>query len=124
MDVGFDVDGGELFAVSFEGLSLWPDEELLKVPRDVRPVDGTPDQKLGVLHEGVGVIVGVRELVFKVGKDRVRVCSVDVALLEDGEAGPKTSAWTHVLQGVQDLAIGAVLLQHTRTICHIVQLFL
>lgn len=35
LDVGFDVDGGEGAAVAPEGLSLWPNEELLKVPGHV-----------------------------------------------------------------------------------------
>ena len=112
MNVGLDVNGGELFAVSFKGLSLRPDEEFLKVPRDVRPVDGTPDQKFGVLHEGVGVVVWIGELVFEIGEDWMRVCSVDFTLLEDREVGLIATAWTHMLQGIQDLAVGAVLLQH------------
>lgn len=32
LDVRLDVDGGEGAAVASEGLPLWPDEELLKVP--------------------------------------------------------------------------------------------
>lgn len=111
MNVRLDVNGRELFAVSLKGLALWPDEEFLKVPRDVRPADGTPNQELGVLYEGVGVVIGIGELVFKVGKDRMCVCSVDVTLLKDGKAGLKAAAWTHMLQGIQDLAIGAVLLE-------------
>lgn len=98
MDVRLDVNGGELFAVSFKGLSFGPDEEFLKVPRHVRPADGTPNQKFGVLHEGVGVVIGVGELVFQIGKDRMCVCSVDVTLLKDGEVGPKATARTHMLQ--------------------------
>lgn len=39
------------------------------------------------------------------------VCSVDVALLKDGEVWPEAAAWTHMLQGIHDLIIGAVLLQ-------------
>lgn len=118
MNVRLYVNGGELFAVSFKGLSLWPYEEFLKVPRDVRPADGTPNQKLGVLDEGVGVVIGIGELVFKIGKDWMCVCSVDITLFEDGKAGLKAAAWTHMLQGVQDLTIGAVLLQNTSFILH------
>lgn len=112
MNVRLDVNGGERFAVSLEGLSLWPDEEFLKVPGDVRPADGTPDQKLGVLHEGAGVVIWIGELVFQVGKDRMCVRSVDVALLKDGEVWQEAAAWTHMLQGVHDLIVGAVLLQN------------
>lgn len=120
MNIRLYVNGWELFAVSFKGLSLWPDEEFLKVPRDVGPADGTPNQKFGVLHEGGWVVIGVGELVFKIGKDRMCVCSVDVTLLEDGEAGLEAAAWTHVLQGIQDLTIAAVLLQNTSVCFHIV----
>lgn len=98
MNVRFDVNGGELFAVSFKGLSLWPNEEFLKVPGHIRPADGTPDQKLGVLHEGVGVIIGIGEFVFQISEDWMCVCSVDVTLLKDGEVWLKASAWTHMLQ--------------------------
>lgn len=105
MNVRLDVNGRELFAVSFEGLSLWPDEEFLKVPGDIGPVDGTPNQKPGVLHEGAGVIFGIGQLVFEIGEDGVRVCAIDVALLKNGEVRQKTAAWTHMLQGTQDLAV-------------------
>lgn len=100
MDVWFYVDGGELFAVSFEGLSLGSNEEFLKIPRDVCPADGTPDQKFRVLHERIGVIVGIRELVFQVGKNWVRACSVDVALLKDGKVRFKATSWAHMLEAV------------------------
>lgn len=110
MNVGLNVDGRELSAVSLEGLPLWGDEELFKVPGDVCPADGTPDQKAGVLHEGAGVVVWIGELVLQVSKDRMCVCPVDVALLKDGEVWPEAAAWTHMLQGIHDLIIGAVLL--------------
>lgn len=113
MDVGLDVNGGEPFAVSFKGFSLRPNEKLLKVPRDVRPADGTPNQKLGVVREGGGVIVGIGELIFEIGKDRVGARPVHVALLKDGESGLKAAAWTHVFQGIQDLIVFAVLLQNS-----------
>lgn len=113
MNVRLYVNGGELFAVSLKGLSLRPDEELLKIPGDVRPADGTPNQKFGILDEGSGVIVGIREFVFQVGKDWVRVGAVDVALLEDGEVGREATTRAHMLQGIQDLTIRAVLLENT-----------
>ncbi|TNN87275.1 hypothetical protein EYF80_002477 [Liparis tanakae] len=100
------------FCLELSGLSLRPDEKLLKVPGDVRPVDGTPNQKLGVLHEGGGVIIRIGELVFEVGKDWMCACPVDVTLLKDCEAGLKAAARTNMLQGIQDLTIAAVLLQN------------
>lgn len=121
MNVGLNVDGRELSAVSLEGFPLRGDEELLKVPGDVVPADGTPDEKPGVLHEGAGVVVWVGQLVFQVGKDRVCVCTVDVTLLKDGEVGQEAAARAHMLQGVQDLIVGAVLLQSRRdsTSCYL-----
>lgn len=113
MDVRLYVNGGECFAVSFEGLSLWPDEEFLKVPRDVCPPDGTPNQKFGVLHERDGVVIGIGELVFKIGKNRMCVGPIDITFLKDGKVGLKAAARTHMLQGIHDLTIAAVLLQNT-----------
>lgn len=98
MNVRLYVNGGELSAVSLKGLPLWPNKELLKVPGDIRPTDGTPDQEFGVLHEGAGVVVRIGELVFQVGKDRMCVFSIDVALLEDSEVGFEATTWTHMLQ--------------------------
>lgn len=110
MNVRLNVNGGELFAVSLKGLSLRPNDKFLKVPGDVRPADGTPNQELGVVHEGARVIIGIGELIFEICKDWVCACAVDVALLKDGKAGLKATAWTHMLQGIQDLTIAAVLL--------------
>lgn len=110
MNIGLDADGGELDAVSLEGLALWPHQELLKVPGDVIPADGSPNQMPGVLHQRVVVVVGVGQFVFEVGEDRVRVPSVHLALLKDGEAGLVPCARSDVPQRIQDLSIGAVLL--------------
>lgn len=120
MNVRLDVNGGIPFAVSFKGLSLRPDQELLEVPRDVGPVDGAPDEESGVLHEAAGLVVGVGQFVFQIGKDRVRVCSVDVTLLKDGEVGLEPIAWTDVLQGLQDLTVGAVLLRQNTSFISLV----
>lgn len=111
MNIRLNVDGGELSAVSLDGIPLRGDEELFKVPGDVCPADGAPDEEPGILHEGGGVVVRVGELVFQVGEDWVSVCSVDVTLLKDGEVWPEAAAGTHVLQGIHDLVVGAVLLQ-------------
>lgn len=47
------------------------------------------------------------------------VCSVDLTLLKDGKVRQKAAAWTHMLQGAQDLTIGAVLLQKTKRGIHV-----
>lgn len=46
------------------------------------------------------------------------VCSIDVALLKDGEVGLKAASWTHMLQRIHDLRIGAILLQSTGSRFH------
>lgn len=69
------------------------------------------------MHEGVGIVVRIREFVFKIGKDRVRVCSVDVTPLKDGEVRLEAVAWTDMLKGMEDLGIGAVLLQNRSMVC-------
>lgn len=98
MNVRLYVNGGEISAVSFERLPLRGDEELLKVPSDICPVDWTPNQKFGILHERAGVVIGVREFIFQIGKDRMRVYSVDVTLLKYSEVGFKAVAWPYMLQ--------------------------
>lgn len=50
LDVTLNVDGRESPAVAFEWLSVWPDEKLLKVPGDVIPANGTPDDTFRVVH--------------------------------------------------------------------------
>lgn len=50
LDVTLNVDGWESSAVAFEWLSVWPNEKLLKVPGDVIPANGTPDDAFGVVH--------------------------------------------------------------------------
>lgn len=98
MNVRLYVNGGEFFAVSLKGFSLWPNEEFLKVPGDIRPADGAPNQKFGVLNERIWVVIGIGEFVFQIGKNWVGICSIDVTLLEDGKDGLEASTWTHVLQ--------------------------
>lgn len=66
------------------------------------------------MHERTGVVVGEGELVFQIGEDRVCLRSIDIALLKDGEVGLKTTTWTHMLQGIQDLTVGAILLQNIK----------
>lgn len=49
----------------------------------------------------------------------MRVRSVYVTLLKDGEVGPEAAAGTHVLQRTQDLTVGAVLLENTSVHFHL-----
>lgn len=98
MDVRLYVNSWKIPAVSLKGLSLRPDEKFLKVPRDVRPANWTPNKKSGILHEGTWVVFGIREFVFEIGKDWMCVCSVDIALLKQGEVGLEAASWLHVLQ--------------------------
>lgn len=50
LNVSLNVAGEELPAVALERNSIWPDEELLKVPGHVVPADWAPDEAFGVTH--------------------------------------------------------------------------
>lgn len=97
MNVWLYVNRGELPAISFKRLSLGCYEEFLKVPRNIGPADGTPNQEFGVLHEGVGVVVGIGEFLFEIGEDGMCVSSIDITLLKDGEIGLESTTWTYML---------------------------
>lgn len=71
----------EFPAVAFEGDAVGPDEELLKVPGDVVPADGTPDDQLGVRKQRVGVVAGERQLFPEELEERVGILPVHIHLL-------------------------------------------
>lgn len=97
MNVRLDVDSLKFFAVTFKGLSLWPNQEFLKIPRDVCPADGTPDEEFRILDEGVWIIIRIGKFVFQIGKDRVGVGSIHITLFKDSEARLVAISWTHIL---------------------------
>lgn len=110
LDVGLNVDGGEGAAVASEGLPLWPDKELLKVPGHIRAAHWAPNDELGIRHERKWVIIGVGELVLQVGEDRVLILTIHLTLLGKGEGGLESTPRADILETVQDLLILTVLL--------------
>ena len=50
--------------ISLDGSAICPNEEFLKVPGDVRPLDGPPNEEVGVGHQALRVITRGRERLF------------------------------------------------------------
>lgn len=55
-------------AVALIGLAIRTDQELLKVPGDVVPTDGTPNDALRIIHESHGIVAGDLKLVLQKDK--------------------------------------------------------
>lgn len=114
LNVWLNIDSLKLSAVSLEGLALWPNQKLLKIPGNIIPTDGTPDQIFGVLHQWHRVIIWIRELVFQVGKDRMCITPIYNALFKNGERRFIPFTWTYILQGIQNFSIRGVLLENIK----------
>lgn len=110
LDVGLNVGCREGAAVASEGLSLRPNEELLKVPGHIGAAHRAPNDELGIGHERERVIVRVGELVLQVGEDRVLVLPIHLTLLDKGKGGLESTPRADVLETVQDLLILTILL--------------
>lgn len=110
LDVGLQVFGEKLVAVAPEGLSVTAHQELLEVPGHVCAGHGTPDDVLGVGHEGSSVVRRNWELLPEEGEKRVGVLAVDIGLLQEGDLGLKAFAWTDILKAIQDLVVVSILL--------------
>lgn len=96
LDVPFDVDGEKPSAVALERLSVRTNEELFKVPGDVIPVHRTPDEELGIVHQGQGVITRLRQLLLEEREERVGILAVDFQLLQKLEIGLEAISRTDV----------------------------
>ncbi|TRY94884.1 hypothetical protein DNTS_032985 [Danionella cerebrum] len=117
LDISLYVAGEEPSAVPLEWFPIWPDQELLKVPRDVIPADRTPDNKFGIPHEGHWVIVWLWKFLLQEGKQRMDVFSIHLHLLKKLKFWLKAISRTNIFQRKQDFIILAVLLV---TLCLIV----
>jgi len=109
-DIWFDVDGEEPSAVTLERFPVRADEKLLKVPGDVIPAHGTPEDRFGITHQGHSVIAGLRELLLQEHKQRVGVLSIHFHLLQKLKFGLEAISRPDILQRQQDFIIFAVLL--------------
>jgi len=58
LDVCLNVLGEEVAGVALDGGAIPPNQELLKVPRDVCPPHWFPDQEVGACHQALRVIRG------------------------------------------------------------------
>ena len=110
LNVSVDVAGEELPAVTLEGNSVRPNEELLEVPGHVIPADRAPDDQLGVSHQGGWLVAGERELFPQEHKQGMGILSINVYLLQELELWLEAISRTDVLQGHEDFIILAVLL--------------
>lgn len=110
LNVSFDVAGQEASAVALERFPIGADEELLKVPRDVVPAHGTPDDELGVGHQGRRVVAGEGKRLLQEHKQGVSILSVHVDLFQDLEVRHEAIPRTHELQAVQNFFVLGVLL--------------
>ena len=86
--------------ISLDGSAIWPNEEFLKVPGDVRPLDRPPDEELGVCHETLGVVRRGRKLPLQQAEQRVLVLPVRLHLIEEFPLELKTAARSDVLESV------------------------
>ena len=66
--------------VSLDGGAIWADEELLKVPGDVGPLDRAPDQELRVGHQALRVIAGGRQRLLQELEDRMLIFAIGLNL--------------------------------------------
>ena len=66
--------------VSLDGRAIWANEELLKVPGDVCPLDWPPDQELRVGHQALRVIAGGRQRLLQELEDRMLIFAIGLNL--------------------------------------------
>jgi len=111
LDVSLDVAGEEPPAVTFERLSVWPDEELLKVPGHVVPAHWAPHDQLGVVHQGRGVVAGGWKPFPKEHEQGMGILPVHIHLLQKLKLWLEAISRTDVLERLDDFFILAVLLQ-------------
>lgn len=98
LDVALDVARQEFPAVALEGDAVGPDEELLKVPGDVVPADGTPDDQLGVRKQRTRVVAGDRQLFPEELEKRVGILPIHIHLLKELELGLESISRTYMFQ--------------------------
>mmetsp|Transcript_24998 Transcript_24998/g.44449 ORF Transcript_24998/g.44449 Transcript_24998/m.44449 type:complete len:292 (-) Transcript_24998:216-1091(-) len=99
LDVLLDVRGRVPPAVTLDRHSVLVDEEFLEVPRNVVPLDRTPDNSLRILHQLLSVASdGKGKLRLQESEHWKLLLSVHVSALEDREVGGKSVTGTDVLK--------------------------
>lgn len=99
LNVCLNVHSEEGSAVALVGFPVRTHQELLKVPGDIISTHWTPDDELGISHEGRGIIAGEGKLLLQKGEQGVAVGPVHIQLLKELELRFKAIPWTDVLQG-------------------------
>lgn len=101
-------------AVSAHRNAVPAHKELLEVPGDVVAAYRRPDDELGIGHERGGGVTRRGQSLLQEGEERVRLCAVHLALLEEGEVGFEPAAGSDVLERIQDLFVFGVFLREGR----------
>lgn len=109
-DVRLDVNGLEAAAVPAYGHTVRAHQELLEVPGNIVAAHRRPGDELGVGHERSGIVAGGWQGLPQEGEERVRPCTVHLALLEEHEVGLEPTTRSDVLEGIQNLFVLGVLL--------------
>jgi len=111
VDVSSHMRGLEALGIALEGLSIRANEELLKVPCNVRALDWLPYDKFWVAHQTGAVIGRKGEFSFKVFEHFVGTFAIGHNLVEHDALWLKSIARPDMLQGVHDfVAIGVFLM--------------
>jgi len=96
--------------VSFDWISLGINEELFKVPRDVRPRHRSPNDALRIAYQGDGVVTGRRKFLSEPLEDWMRVRAVDHDFLHEHGFGDESVSGSDVMNVESNLLAVAVLL--------------
>jgi len=103
VDVGRDVAGLELFGVALEWFSCLVHQELFKVPGNVRPLDGLPDDELGVGHHADPVVWGQGHLALQPREHLVFPLPIHQDLVEHDAFWLKSISRPDILEGIENL---------------------
>jgi len=110
LDVCLDVLGEEVAGVALDGGAVLPNQELLKVPRNVCPPHWFPNQEVGAGHKALRVIRRCWQGLFEECEKWMLVLSVHLNLVEHVALELEPVARPDMLQQVDNLLSTAVLL--------------
>ena len=65
LDILCYVRGQEVPGISLERRTIWTNQELLKIPGDVSPLDWLPDQELWIRHQTILNMKGVKMIKYE-----------------------------------------------------------
>jgi len=110
LDIFCNVRSQVVPGISLERRAIWTNQEFLKIPGNVCPLDWLPDQQLRVSHQAIRVITGVGQLLLQECEDRVLVLTISFHLVKQFSFELKPIARPHMFQGCQDFLSTGVLL--------------